>query len=715
MNDVVGSASFEIRATRDRMKGDLRDAKNDLQGFASDAERDLNASGGRISSGISGLVSKAAVAVAAFGGVLALAAMGAFKLGQASLSMAENIADTANRVNVSTAALQEWRAVAQRTGEDAAAADQALESFAKKLNDAGAGNKEALAIFAAIGIDQDRIRSFQDTEQALDVVIDRIGDLSSEADRSAWAEKLGLGPLSTALQLGSDKIAQMRDEARDAGLVIDDALIQKGAEAADKMDILGQVVSNQLASAFLTASEEVINFTGTISDALGALNRLIARASEWRQRADIIYGKDAVDSFFKGNPTPMARAGAGALLSGRAVDVERAFKLPDDQDDPFFIRQQMSIADARRRTDEDGPSDLIPAPDRTRSRRSRAPRDTSAQDARRATELAERREALTLQNALDIARASGDEAALRAAEERMDVARLTAAFERAGFDDAEFRATAQVAAMNEALAKAEEREKADERSRKLADQEVEYRQRAAELLSAQLADQIELARLSGDEGLLGSLLREEEIRRRIAELMRFGIAKTEDGARALATVAVDDADAAERKGAMRDEFRSAFTDGIQAAIDGDLGSFFDSLADRFTTRMLDNLADDLFDLLSSAMAGMGKGGGGGGFLSSALSFGASLFSGSMGAPSGSLASIPGLKSAGVAGALSQASAGIGKADPMKVIIDVIDDRFDAYVDKRAGPMATDAYAGAVGTSRSVVPGEMAKRQAYRTR
>ncbi|MBX4159281.1 hypothetical protein K4A07_19350, partial [Lactiplantibacillus plantarum] len=69
----------------------------------------------------------------------------------------------------------------------------------------------------------------------------------------------------------------------------------------------------------------------------------------------------------------------------------------------------------------------------------------------------------------------------------------------------------------------------------------------------------------------------------------------------------DDVESAGRSGAMRDEFRSAFSDGIRAAIDGDVGGFFDGLADRFTSRMLDNLADDLFDLLSS-VGGDKKGG-----------------------------------------------------------------------------------------------------------
>src|SRR5690606_31705674 len=79
-----------------------------------------------------------------------------------------------------------------------------------------------------------------------------------------------------------------------------------------------------------------------------------------------------------------------------------------------------------------------------------------AERADRTRDQARIREELELRNQLDLARAKGDKASIRAAEEKLDIARLTAAFERAGYEDAEFRATAQVAAMNEALAKNEQ-------------------------------------------------------------------------------------------------------------------------------------------------------------------------------------------------------------------------------------------------------------------
>ena len=234
-------------------------------------------------------------------------------------------------------------------------------------------------------------------------------------------------------------------------------------------------------------------------------------------------------------------------------------------------------------------------------------------------ELANMRESLDLQATIDLARASGDEAALKAAQDRQTVIRLTADYERAGYDDAEARATAQVAAVNDAIAKQELLASVRRKMIELQDEFVRSQERTAELMAMQLSDQILLADLSGDEGMLKHLLREEEIRRRIVDLMRLTPGLTEDAARAQATQTVDARDAAARVGDMREEFRDAFSGGIQAAIDGDLGSCFDSLADRFTSRLLDNLADDLFDILQSALKGQ-SGGGAGGIVSAIGSF-----------------------------------------------------------------------------------------------
>lgn len=329
-----------------------------------------------------------------------------------------------------------------------------------------------------------------------------------------------------------------------------------------------------------------------------------------------------------------------------------------------------------------------------------------------AEDVAAMREALDLQNQLDVARASGNEAAIKAIEERQTIVRLTADHERAGYEDAVALALAQVAALNDATLKTEQMAEETEKSLAFWEALGDAQDRLNELSEIQLRDQIELARLSGDEVMLRHLLKEEEIRGRIVDLMRLTPGMTAGAARTAATGAADAADGAERTGRMRDEFRNAFTGGIRAAIDGDLGGFFDSMADRFTDRMLDNLADDLFDLLDKWMKGTSEGSGGG-WLSAIGSFLGSTFGGGRISGGPVMAGmryrvgehgpetlvmprdgfvIPNGAMVGAGGGAQQQT--------FRVLVDVNDDRFTASMQAVAGPMVVQGAAAAYGAARA---------------
>lgn len=257
----------------------------------------------------------------------------------------------------------------------------------------------------------------------------------------------------------------------------------------------------------------------------------------------------------------------------------------------------------------------------------KTPKQLAAEAARRA----ELQEQLRLERAIDIARASGDTAAVKAAEERQTLAQMTAQYEAAGYKDAAERAREHLSYINAAEVAAEEREKAEEQidiilagRRRQIEREADYQQRIQDQLYDRLALELELARLAGHDGRLRIAERELWIEERINELLRIRPELNAADARDQAGREWTALDNADTEGALRDEFRRSFSEGIRAAIDGDLGGFFENLADRFTDRMLDNLADDLFDLLASAAKGFGQGGGGGtGWLSSI----ASLFAG----------------------------------------------------------------------------------------
>ncbi|RIJ65193.1 hypothetical protein D1604_12810 [Brevundimonas sp. LPMIX5] len=644
--NVVGSAEFELRATRQKMKDDLRQAEADLKGFGEKAEQDIRGSSSRIGAGIGRMAAAAATAVTALVTVLGLAVAGAFNLGLAGQKMANDISDAAKRIGIGTDALQEWRYVAKQAGEDASAADRALESFAKKLSQATAGtSKEADKAFDLIKIGPEQLKSFKSTEEALDTVIDRIKGLKTEAERAAVAEALGLGSLSAALRDNAVDVAALRDEARQLGIVMDQEMVKRASEAQGQFDTLAQVIDVNLKSAFidlapviLTAISLVAELARTLADAMDAWRDLENKTSRGIRREDQQLAEEQAALISRyGSPDKMtgqivrARQVEGASyrsLSARetgSVLARGAPNLPSSSrinplNPPEYIdaKEHFDALNARRlaygrelmdrgnratpaRTDRsDGGNITLPPT---------APRRV-AERADRTRDQARIREELELRNQLDLARAKGDRASIRAAEEKLDIARLTAAFERAGYEDAEFRATAQVAAMNEALAKNEQIAAWEKQSIEFWKELGEQARHQNDLLLDRLGFEAEIARLEGDPDRIKERERELWIEQRINDLLSLRPELTAEARRAQAENEWQRLDTADQTGRMRDEFRYAFTDGIKAAIDGDLGGFFDNLADRFTTRMLDNLADDLFDLLSEAAKGLGKEGGG---------------------------------------------------------------------------------------------------------
>lgn len=288
---VVGSAEFELRATRQKLGQDIKASERDLDVFVDRAEKKANTGAGNIGSGIEKMTRAATAGVLALTAVLAAAATFAFQAGQASLKMADDMANSARRIGIGTTALQEWRYVARKTGEDAAAVDADLEKFATKFAQAQAGiSKEAAKPFARLLFDQNDLRQMKDADEALEKVMDRIGALKSPNDRQAIAEQFGLGSLATAAREGAEEVDRLRGEAAALGFVMDAEIIQKGADAQGQLEDLSQVIGIQMAEAFINLSDEVLNFTSQIADAINALSDFIDKSRVAKRISGVGFG-----------------------------------------------------------------------------------------------------------------------------------------------------------------------------------------------------------------------------------------------------------------------------------------------------------------------------------------------------------------------------------------------------------------------------------------
>lgn len=211
------------------------------------------------------------------------------------------------------------------------------------------------------------------------------------------------------------------------------------------------------------------------------------------------------------------------------------------------------------------------------------------------------REDLEFQLAIDRARAAGDEAAIKAAERKQELARLTRQYESAGFEDAAKRAREHQAYLSAAEDNAEAREKAAKAAialEKVFSDIAERQKEAAQLATDQMMDRLgyeaELARASGDERAIKNAERRYFIEQRTLEILRLKLATSEAEARAMASGeyrSIGNAD--EARGAAQTivsvlradniweeagrRFKDAAWDGVEDLLSQILGSFSQSI------------------------------------------------------------------------------------------------------------------------------------------
>ncbi|MBB4857201.1 hypothetical protein HNO88_000508 [Novosphingobium chloroacetimidivorans] len=290
-----------------------------------------------------------------------------------------------------------------------------------------------------------------------------------------------------------------------------------------------------------------------------------------------------------------------------------------------------------------------------------------------AQELADRREELRLQHELDIAREKGDTDAERSIQRQIDLKRAASDYERAGLSRTQARAAAEkdIAEMDEARAVAQAKmlatderqfnmqlaelrgdyenlrflrdeefiEREIERLKRsgitLAQAEIEAQnnlkaleQARADAAARRLADQqaahdIELSRLRGDsDAVIRAKEEADRIRQRTLDLRGDGEMGEED-ARAKAIAESMDRERATMTGTFRDSFR----EGLRAAMDGNLGDFFENWMKERTFNALANVLDRLATNLADMVFNMKQGGSSGGFLGGLFNSVGNLFGG----------------------------------------------------------------------------------------
>jgi lambda family phage tail tape measure protein len=238
----------------------------------------IEGAGERATGGLKGLGRQAELlrtGIRTLGGALLGAATvgGLGALIDRSISAADAIGKTADKIGVGVEALQELRFAAKASGVEQQTLDMALQRFTRRAAEAAQGTGEAKDALAQMGIAlRDQSGNLRRSEDLLADVADAFVRIEDPAERVRLAFKLfdseGVA-LVNLLRGGSGALEEMRDRARDLGIVLDEHLVRDAERARTELDTLAQVISANLTRAALEAAPVIADLSSWLADVAG--------------------------------------------------------------------------------------------------------------------------------------------------------------------------------------------------------------------------------------------------------------------------------------------------------------------------------------------------------------------------------------------------------------------------------------------------------------
>lgn len=210
--------------------------------------------GGLLKGGLSGMLLGAGAAATA-----ALAPLALFNKALDTIDMASHLVDTADRIGLSTTALQELGFGFAQAGVKQSEFETGMEQFSKRIGEAATKGGRLADILKANGIAiRDSNGQIRTSEQLLASYAELIRNASSEQEKMLLVTEAfgrGGGAMLVGLNDGAKGILNMKKAAEDAGGVIDEQLLRRAEEMGDRWDAAWHRFSVSSQSAILSALE----------------------------------------------------------------------------------------------------------------------------------------------------------------------------------------------------------------------------------------------------------------------------------------------------------------------------------------------------------------------------------------------------------------------------------------------------------------------------
>ncbi|MCC6621218.1 MAG: hypothetical protein IT385_08185 [Deltaproteobacteria bacterium] len=203
-----------------------------------------------------------------------------YGLAKSAADVGGALADLRTRTGLGTAMLQELHFVAEQGGMTMEEFAGSMQVATKNIGDLAAGRGKLKGFLSAVaGPDFARALKKASPETRLELVIGGLLQIKDEAKRAAYAQAFfgeSGGKMAALADLGADKIAELRKEARDLGVVMSEDDVDALDEVGDELgklergvDAVKRKFGVELARAALPVLKEAVTWIKANREEIG--------------------------------------------------------------------------------------------------------------------------------------------------------------------------------------------------------------------------------------------------------------------------------------------------------------------------------------------------------------------------------------------------------------------------------------------------------------
>lgn len=197
--------------------------------------------GSSFSSKLGTAMKAGAKAVTAVATAVAITAGAVANLTLKMIDQAGEIDDNAQRLGMTTDQYQLWSFAMQKAGTDVSTLQVAMRELTTFTNELSTGQGDALLTLQKLGIGYEEFMAMDNATQ-LETIVGALQGMEDQTEKTRIAQELfGNRAYQTLMPLLNEEqgsIQALNETMREQGLIVEEDLIEKGAELGDQIDIL---------------------------------------------------------------------------------------------------------------------------------------------------------------------------------------------------------------------------------------------------------------------------------------------------------------------------------------------------------------------------------------------------------------------------------------------------------------------------------------------